>query len=243
MVRNAQETADTVEDWRNESDNKKKRKRKNKKSFLIGRIMKMITNSETKITFILPTIARVSLYCAVDSLLKQSNPNWKCVIIFDGMDVIDGLAHEDNPPITLITDERFTLVSTPKTGGFHKFGGNASSVRNVGLDYVTTEWIGFLDDDDTLHPDYVQTLYEKYQNYDVVVWRMKYRNGAVLPPHDLNEIIGGKVGISYCYKNQPDMRFIDTNGSEDYHFLKKLVENKNNYVITDEVFYNVEHYF
>ncbi len=197
--------------------------------------------NDAKITFIIPTIARVSLYRSVESLLKQTNPNWKCVIVFDGIEIIPGLAHGDLKPISLIDDKRFILVHTEKKGGFQKFGGKAAGVRNVGLEYVDTEWTGFLDDDDSIHPEYVETLFNKYSDYDVVVWRMQYREGSVLPPFDLNDIVLSKVGISYCYRNQKDMRFKNTNGAEDYHFLKSLIENKNKFIITDEVFYNVEH--
>lgn len=197
--------------------------------------------NDTKITFIIPTIARVSLYRSVESLLKQTNPNWKCVIVFDGIEIIPGLAHGDLTPISLIDDDRFILVHTEKKGVFKQFGGQAAQVRNVGLDYVDTEWVGFLDDDDSIHPHYVETLFNKYSDYDVVVWRMQYREGSVLPPFDLNDIVLSKVGISYCYKNQKDMRFKDANEAEDYHFLKALIENKNKFIITDEVFYNVEH--
>lgn len=40
---------------------------------------------ETRITFIIPSINRETLSRTIDSLFKQSNPNWKAIIIFDGV--------------------------------------------------------------------------------------------------------------------------------------------------------------
>jgi len=107
---------------------------------------------------------------------------------------------------------------------------------------VDTEWIGFLDDDDTIHPDYVKTLSEKYLDYDFVVWRMRYLGGRILPSLQNNYLIFGDVGISFCYKNKFNNLLFDNNrDGEDFDFLMKLKSLSDKWIITPEVYYNVRH--
>ena len=46
-----------------------------------------------KITFIIPSLNRPTLERTIESLINQTNPNWKCVIIYDG---VDGNSFEDD---------------------------------------------------------------------------------------------------------------------------------------------------
>ena len=45
------------------------------------------------ITFIIPSIARLSIITTIESLKKQSNPNWNAIVIYDG---VDGPSFDDN---------------------------------------------------------------------------------------------------------------------------------------------------
>jgi glycosyltransferase involved in cell wall biosynthesis len=185
---------------------------------------------EPFITFIIPSLNRFTILNSIESLKNQTNPNWRCVIIYDG---VDG---------TPFDDERITIIKIDKKGLVGPNNGQSGLVRNEGIKLCNTEWIGFLDDDDTIHPDYVKKLFEEYSNYDFVVWRMKYQNGLVLPPQKIKEIIFGRVGISFCYKNKFDNLLFDNNrDGEDFDFLSKLKKLTSNWVITPEVYYNVRH--
>ena len=107
---------------------------------------------------------------------------------------------------------------------------------------MNTDWIGFLDDDDTIHSNYVETLFNQYNDLDFVVWRMIYENGLVLPPLLFNDLVFGRVGISFCYKNKFDDLLFDQNrDGEDFDFLMKLKNLTNKWVITPEIYYNVRH--
>ena len=183
---------------------------------------------EKKITFVIPSINRPSIINAVNSLLNQTNPNWECIIIYDG---VDGFKFDD---------VRIKTVITEKIGGSSSFHGISGLVRNVGLNMVNTDWIGFLDDDDTLDSNYVHTLFTKYNDYDFVIWKMKYTNGLILPRG--NSIQFGDVGISYCYKNKfENLRFDKNRDGEDFDFLIKLKSLTNNFIIAPEVYYNIRH--
>ena len=182
------------------------------------------------ITFIIPSLARDTLSRTIQSLLNQTNKNWKCIIIYDG---VDGPSFED---------DRTKILKISKTGNFKNKLGESGLVRNIGIKECNTEWIGFLDDDDTIHQDYVKTLLEKYHSYDFIVWRMQNTNGLVIPRWNRNELVLNNVGISLSYKNKFQNLFFDKNvAGEDFFFVEKLKNKTNNFIITDEVFYFIRH--
>lgn len=182
------------------------------------------------ITFIIPSLNRDTLSRTINSLILQSDERWKCIIVYDG---IDGLE---------FNDPRIITIKINKIGISGSNHGQSGLVRNEGIKISNTEWIGFLDDDDTIHHDYVKTLFENYSIYDFVVWRMRYTNNKILPEINRNDLVFGRVGISFCYKNKFNDLFFDVNrDGEDFDFLMKLKSLTNNWVITPEVFYNVNH--
>lgn len=184
----------------------------------------------SKITFVIPSVNRPTLKRTVESLIDQTNPNWSAIIVFDG---VDG----DN-----FDDPRITTYKIEKSGLFGPNNGQSGVVRNYGIERVKTEWIGFLDDDDTIHKNYVESLLKNYTKYDFVVWRMKYENGIVLPPLTSNNLIFAQVGISFCYKNKfKDLLFDQNRDGEDFDFLMKLKNLTNKWVVTPEIYYNVRH--
>ena len=183
----------------------------------------------TKVTFIIPSINRESLTKTIDSLLKQTNNNWKAIIIYDG---VEGKQFDD---------DRIKTININKTGIVGQIHGEAGLVRNVGIKEADTKWIAFLDDDDTIHPEYVETLLSKYNNYHWVLWRMKYTNGLIIPRN--NDIAFGNVGISFAYKKDkfPNLLFKENRNGEDFDFVKELQTKSKSYIITNEIYYNVNH--
>jgi len=41
------------------------------------------------ITFVIPSLNRDTLSTSVESLLNQTNENWRCVIVYDGIEGMD----------------------------------------------------------------------------------------------------------------------------------------------------------
>lgn len=183
------------------------------------------------ITFIIPSLNRPTIKRTVESLLNQTSDKWKAIIIYDG---VDGEQFED---------ERIKTVKIDKTGLVGPKNGQSGLVRNEGIKIVDTEWIGFLDDDDSIEPNYVDTLFKKYNDYNFIVWRMKYENGLVLPPFSMNELVFARVGISFCYKKSvfSNLLFKQNRDGEDFDFLMELKNKSNKFIITPEVMYNVRH--
>jgi glycosyltransferase involved in cell wall biosynthesis len=186
---------------------------------------------ENKITFIIPSLNRPTIKRTIDSLINQSSSNCRAIVIYDG---VYG---------ETFNDERIKTIKIEKTGIIGPHNGQSGLVRNEGIKLTETEWIGFLDDDDTLHIDYVKTLFEKYSDNDFVVWRMVYENGLVLPPFILNDLKFAQVGISFCYKKTifKELVFQQNRDGEDFDLLMELKRKSNKFIITPEVMYNVRH--
>jgi glycosyltransferase involved in cell wall biosynthesis len=177
-------------------------------------------------TFIIPTIGRATLSRTVDSLFKQTDPNWKAIIVFDGIDP------------TIFTDPRIKCMKINKTG----VSNHAGNVRNSGMELVDTEWISFVDDDDTLSENYVKWLNEEiiqHPESDVILFRYQHTHGMVIPPFELNEIVLNNVGISFSMKKKlfnDGYKFVPSY-CEDYELLSRI---KNVY-ISKHVAYFVRH--
>jgi glycosyltransferase involved in cell wall biosynthesis len=182
------------------------------------------------ITFIIPSINRPTIDNTIQSLLDQTNPNWECLLLYDG---VDGKTFDD---------PRIKIIKLNKLGKKGERHGNAGLVRNEGIKMCNTEWIGFLDDDDTIHQDYVKTLVEKYTTYDFIVWRMKTTDGKIYPELTRNNIVKNRVGISISFKNKyPNLLFDSNDDGEDFYFVDKLQNTTSNFIITPEIFYNIRH--
>ncbi len=163
------------------------------------------------ITFIIPTVGRVSLMQAVNSLLALKSDDWKAIILFDGI--------KNTYPIN---DHRIDIYEIEKKG----ISNHAGAVRNIGLDKVQnkTKWIAFLDDDDTVCPYYIHRLKQESKRnptMELCLFRMIYPNMFVLPSNDVQYIKMDYVGISFAYKGYIQKRFSNSS-REDYYFLKKV---------------------
>jgi glycosyltransferase involved in cell wall biosynthesis len=193
----------------------------------------MTTLSKPLVTFIIPTIGRDTLTRTIESLEKQTNINWKAIIIFDGC----------TPTIELNSD-KIQIIQIDKKGEGINSAGN---VRNEGIKHATTEWIAFVDDDDTIASNYVETFYneiQEFNNMDVIIFRMSYHydKDYILPPLDeITQFYDTKVGISFAMKKKLfDLGYIFIPSSgEDYNLLCKIRDNNYKMMISPYIRYFV----
>jgi glycosyltransferase involved in cell wall biosynthesis len=166
------------------------------------------------ITFITPTIGRNTLYNTIKSVMNQTNTNWNYIIAFDGIDIPTDIME------LIKYDKRISYIILPKTGNIN-FGG---MVRNKAMELVTTKWIGFVDDDDTISPYYVDNIMEYIEEYDCIVFRMIDSMNNILPPMDQTDFIEHQVGISFCYKTELFKNGIkfEPGPTEDFMLLNKI---------------------
>jgi len=166
------------------------------------------TYLDGSITFIIPSLGRPTLQLTLNSLKMQTDTNWKAIVVFDGV----------SPNISN-SDPRVAFISIPKKG-------LAGLVRNEGIRMATTEWVGFVDDDDVLTSDYVEHFNREKQNMDVVIFRMKTPENIIYPPVDHTDFHQNYVGISFCMRTslskQENVWFTSHKVYEDFVLLDSL---------------------
>ena len=185
------------------------------------------------ITFIIPSIGRESLLDSINSLENMNDPNWKAIILFDGV------KNNFN-----IKDNRITIIEIDKKEGILDEFNSAGLVRNIGIENATnTEWIAFLDDDDYLSPDYIDNLkieIKLNEDIEICIFRMTDINNLVLPTNYDNTFNKNRVGISFAMKRYVGDQILFKNDRfEDYYYLKELEFRKYNIVISPFVNYFV----
>jgi glycosyltransferase involved in cell wall biosynthesis len=184
------------------------------------------------ITFIIPTIGKDTLKNSIESLENQTDNNWKAIVIFDGV-----------KPNIEINNPKIEVLDIEKKG----VGGNgAGKVRNHGMEKVDSEWIAFLDDDDTIAPDYVETFYKEIKEHpyvDVVIFRI-YRYNLepnVVPFPESDNFHANEVGISFALKTEifkSGLKFEPSSG-EDFMYLTNIRANNYCMMISPYVKYFV----
>lgn len=194
--------------------------------------------TDALITFIIPTINRNTLTRALLSLQNQIITNWKAIIVFDGC------KPTDTQLLKLLSNDRFLYISVNKIGVLKNIiHGAAGFVRNIGMELVKTPWIGFLDDDDYLLPNYTQYLLEEIEInplVDLILFRM-IDNNIIIPPEYITDIQFRYVGISFCYKTsifKEGHKFIQSE-KEDFELINNIKNAQKKIVISPFITYIV----
>jgi len=171
--------------------------------------------------FIIPSLGRDSLNDTVSSLINLTNTNWNALIIFDGV--------KKNIELT---DKRFYFIEIIKSGIEDKKN-NAGLVRNYGFQFIKdnhidTSYISFVDDDDTIHPEFINNLHydlSLFPNMKCIIYRMMFPNFNVVPQPLSTKLQVKNVGISFVIHSSI---IFDLNCSfinhpyEDFLFLQHL---------------------
>ena len=118
---------------------------------------------------------------SLDSIIKQTYKNLEIILINDGS-----------------TDKSLSILKKyekkdKRVKVINKKNGGVSSARNKGLDICCGKYITFVDADDYVAVDYIETLYKKIKEYDVDI---VFSNAI-----DVQE--NGKK--RYCKKNNKDI--------------------------------------
>lgn len=159
------------------------------------------------ITFVIATLNRPTLERAVRSLLEQEDPDWRAIVVGDG--VVPSAPE----------DRRIRVFAVERLG-------HPSHVRNRGVDRVRTRSTAFLDDDDRLTPDYVTCWRKQCTGADVLVFRMRHPQLGELPQDDC--VRHGNVGISFAVRTRllhsTPFRADYLYSNEDFELLHDLEE-------------------
>lgn len=123
--------------------------------------------TQPKISIIVPVYnSEKFLGSCLDSILSQSFRDFELILVDDGS--------RDSSP--RICDDYAQKDSRVKV--IHKENGGVSAARNDGLDIAKGEYITFIDSDDWVEREYLETL-SNYRNYDIVFFshRIIYEDG------------------------------------------------------------------
>jgi hypothetical protein len=193
-------------------------------------------NSDAFITFIIPTINRVTLFRTLTSIRQQTNQRWKAIVLFDDC------APKDESLLSLLQDTRFLYISIKKHGVLSSNQhGKAGQIRNIGMSMVTTPWIGFVDDDDVILPKYIEHLMEEsssLSNADLISFRMIDVDHLVPPPL-CQSILPNQIGISFAIKTSllKEGFLFSQSEMEDYHFVKEVHRAKKMIILSSHITY------
>jgi glycosyltransferase involved in cell wall biosynthesis len=169
------------------------------------------------IKFIIPSIGRPTLHRTLRSLKNQTDPDWRALLIMDGVDIDIG---ND-------VDKRIRIMRLEKKTGERNFAGR---VRNAGMDTdKESSWFAFVDDDDTVTMYYMEILKKAIREYpetDVFIFRMHEFNISVtLPPFEDTDFQKNAVGISFAMRSslfhKEGFRF-NSLSTEDYDLLDRM---------------------
>ena len=193
----------------------------------------------------MPSSGRSTLYRTLISLQHQENPEWRALVLLDGM-----LAGIDQRTAALASREEARIRvwrlaqrigSRLRIARAEVAHGSAGKVRNFAFAHVRTPWLGFVDDDDTVGPRYVADVAADSDSFDVVSFRMRWTpwdtdlrpncfgyqctprsnttTSEVLPEWNASFLLKGHCGISFAMRThltRTGLRFGE-NMFEDYY--------------------------
>ena len=96
------------------------------------------------------------LKTTIDSILNQTFKNFELILVDDGSTDKSGIICDKYT----VVDERVIVI--------HKKNGGVSDARNLGMEYARGKFIEFVDNDDYVFPDFLQTMVAEIGEYDLL---------------------------------------------------------------------------
>ena len=180
----------------------------------------------------------------LDSVLSQTFSNWECLCVNDGSTDESGVILDEY----VKKDSRFRV--------FHKKNGGVASARNLALEKVLGEWVGFLDGDDLYHWDLMKVCnlvcgdfpavdmirFKNiiFTNRQAFVWREAVWNLRLIDYHDLltSFILDGDFWARvYRYSKIKNIRFPNLILGEDWVWKTNVVNSLQSLLDIDVALY------
>lgn len=202
------------------------------------------STNEYKISVIVPVYnAEKYLDSCIQSVLKQTYPNWELILIDDGSKDESGAIADRYKQ----TENRIQVV--------HQQNAGVSAARNQGLDMATGDYIVFLDADDELTTDCLNKLLKNaVENHadivagkcssdrnltnpsgEITVWRGEEALKNALMDNPFTYSAWAKLFHRECIGNTRFVPEIKIN--EDSYFIFQLLTKKTTFVgIEDEIY-------
>lgn len=117
-------------------------------------------------------------------------------------------------------------------------------IRNRLIKQADTEWVSFLDDDDTITLDYVDRLKEEiaaHPEADVIHFTQYFVEQRLIFPH-WPTVNFENIGIGFSVKRELALKHpFKSEPHEDYHFVKRLADEGYNVFFSKYCVYRVRH--
>lgn len=116
------------------------------------------TIKKPKVSILVP-VYKVEDYLrqCLDSIMGQTFQDWECVIVDDGTPDSSGIIAEEYA----VKDPRFRVI--------HQQNGGLAAARITLLNAAEGDYIAWVDSDDWIEPDFIETLYNDITKYDAEI--------------------------------------------------------------------------
>lgn len=143
-------------------------------------------NHNMLFSVVIPTYNRMEfILLAVKSVLNQTYGNFEVIIVDDGS------TDETPEVIATITDKRVRYLRIPNS--------ERGAARNTGVRNAIGDYVTFLDSDDQLYPDFLETVNSNLLSFDCPVF---YHQA-----YEVRSFSGRKIQYVHDYDNR-DIRFL-----------------------------------
>lgn len=144
------------------------------------------TDSRSQVISVIVPVYNVEKYLrqCLDSIINQTYPHLEIILVNDGSTDSSGD----------ICDEYAAL--DPRVKVFHKPNGGLSSARNYGLQYVTGDYIAYVDSDDWIDLDLYKRCIDKFKS-DTRIDAVFYDVNEVFLDKEVYSLIGDVKEFAY----------------------------------------------
>ena len=185
-----------------------------------------------KISVIVPVYnSEKYLQRCIESIISQTFEDFELLLIDDGSTDLSGKICDEYAK----KDDRIRV--------FHKPNGGVSSARNIGLEKFDGEWICFIDSDDKIDKDFLESIIKGKNNAEFIVtgYTQKYEDYSKIVKYK-EQIIYCDSGLSQILNYQTDFVFCIF-----YHPWRKLYKrsiiNNNQLRFDENIFYGEDTLF
>ncbi|MCF0125831.1 MAG: glycosyltransferase [Clostridia bacterium] len=195
---------------------------------------------KTKVSVVIPVYnSEKYIEKCIDSVLSQSFQNFELIVINDGskdrsQEILENYKKKNPDKINLINQENMGVSKT----------------RNKAIKLANGEYIMFIDNDDFIDKDYIETFVNHAEkgDYDVVLggYRRPDKNGKIIKEQQLSDEEWSKFMIfapwakiykkDYLIKNE--IEFLPVNIGEDVYFNIQAMLSSDKIKIVDYIGYN-----
>ena len=188
-----------------------------------------------KVTIIIPVYnAEKTVEKCISSVLNQTYKNLEILVIDDGS--------KDN------SFEVIKSIDDPRIKAIKKKNEGVAVTRNKGIKMALGKYIMFIDNDDFIDEDYVETHVNNIKDNDIVIsgYRRPNEEGKIILELKLEDIPYSKMLVfapwaklyrkDFLIKN--NIQFLDTNIGEDVYFNLYAVLKTDKIKILDYIGYN-----